>query len=105
MAIGWLVTTLVFLLAAYFMPGVHITSLWAALLAAVVLSIVNLFVKPILFILTLPINLMTLGLFTFVINALMIWLVSFIVAGFIIDGFSWALALALILAVVKSILH
>ena len=104
MLIRWLVVAVVFLVAAYFLPGIHVESFWTALFAVVVLSIVNLFIKPILIIVTLPINILTLGLFTFVINALMIWLVSAIVPGFVIDGFLWALALALIVTAVKRLI-
>ncbi len=100
---GWLVTAIVFLAAAYFLPGIHVENFWVALLAAIMLSIVNFFVKPVLLILTLPINILTLGLFTFVINALMILLVSAIVSGFVIDGFWWALILALIVSIVSSL--
>ena len=104
MLIRWLVVAVVFSVAAYFLPGIHVESFWTALFAVVVLSIVNLFIKPILIIVTLPINILTLGLFTFVINALMIWLVSAIVPGFVIDGFLWALALALIVTAVKRLI-
>jgi len=87
--------------SANVLPGIHVKSFWTALLAAIVLSIINFFVKPAFIILTLPINFLTLGLFTFLINALMIWLVSIIVSGFVIDGFVWAFILALIVTAVK----
>ena len=90
-----------FLVSANVLPGIHVKSFWTALLAAIVLSIINFFVKPAFIILTLPINFLTLGLFTFLINALMIWLVSIIVSGFVIDGFVWAFILALIVTAVK----
>ena len=88
-------------MSANVLPGIHVKSFWTALLAAIVLSIINFFVKPAFIILTLPINFLTLGLFTFLINALMIWLVSIIVSGFVIDGFVWAFILALIVTAVK----
>ncbi|KKS74816.1 MAG: hypothetical protein UV48_C0027G0008 [Candidatus Azambacteria bacterium GW2011_GWA2_42_9] len=99
--VRWLVIAIVFLASSYFLPGIHVKSFWTALIAAIVLSIINFFVKPVVIILTLPINFLTLGLFTFLINALMIWLVSAIVSGFVIDGFMWAFILALIVTVVK----
>jgi putative membrane protein len=95
---------LVFLGASYTLPGVHVKSFWVALLAAFVLGILNFTLKPLLLLITLPINFVTLGLFTFVINALMILLVSAVVSGFVIDGFLWALALALIISAVKFII-
>ena len=99
--VRWLVIAIVFLASSYFLPGIHVKSFWTALIAAIVLSIINFFVKPVVIILTLPINFLTLGLFTFLINALMIWLVSAIVSGFVIDGFMWAFILALIVTVGK----
>ena len=99
--IGWLITAAVFLLAAKFLPGIQVTSFWTALFAAIVLSALNLFLKPILLILTLPVNILTLGFFTFVINAGLILLVSSVISGFVVSGFLPALYLALIVAVVN----
>ncbi len=96
-----LITTIVFLAAAYVFPGIHVANFWAALVAALALIIVSFFIKPVLIVLTLPINFITLGLFTFVINASLILLVSLIVPGFTVDGFWWALLLAVILSVVR----
>ena len=93
----WLVFTLVFMAASYIFPGIHAASFWTALIAVIVLALVNIFVKPFVFLLTLPINILTLGLFTLVINALMIILVTYIVPGFTVDGFWWALLLSLLL--------
>lgn len=91
--------------AAYVLPGVHVTSFTAALIAALVLGIFNAVLKPILVILTLPITLITLGLFTFVINAILILLAARIVSGFTVDGFLWALILSLLLSLINSFLH
>lgn len=99
----WLIMALVFVGAAYFLPGIHVASFWSALLAAIVLSFVDLFVGTLLLILTLPINILTLGLFTWVINALVILIVSAIVPGFMIDGFVWALILALLITAVRRL--
>lgn len=91
---GWLLSS-----------GVHIPNLLTALVVAVVLGIINTLLKPVLLILTLPINLLTLGLFTFVLNALLIMLVSALVNDFVVDGFLWALAFSLVLSVVNMLLE
>jgi len=103
--VRWAVLALVFVILSKFLPGIQVASFRTAFWAAIVLSLVNLFIRPLLLILTLPANILTLGLFTFVINALMIWLVSAIVPGFVIAGFWWALAVALILTAVRIIIR
>ena len=103
--INWIISAIVIFGISYFLPGVHIANFTTALVAALVLGIINAFIKPLLVILTLPINLLTLGLFTFVINALLILLASSIVSGFVVDGFLWALIFSIILSVVNSIVH
>ena len=85
----WIVNAAALMLVAYLYPGVAVTSFMAALVAALVLGLVNAVVRPILVILTLPVTLLTLGLFLFVINALLFWFVSEVVHGFHVDGF-WA---------------
>lgn len=102
--ISWIVSTIAIIVTAYFLPGVHVSSLVAALVTAVILGIVNAVIKPLLILFTLPLTIVTLGLFTFVINALMILLVSAIVPGFKVDGFWWALAFSIILSIVNSVL-
>jgi putative membrane protein len=82
--------------------GVHVDSFWTAIIFALVLAILNVFAKPVFIILTLPVTLVTLGLFLFVINALMVLLASKIVDGFIIDNFWWALLFSLILSFIMS---
>ncbi len=91
----WLINALALLALAAILPGVVVSGFWSALIAALVLGLVNALVRPVLFILTLPITLLTLGLFTFVLNALMVWLVSSMVKGFDVMGFSSALLVAL----------
>lgn len=103
--INWLVSALVILSVAYILPGVHVVSFMTALVAALVLGVINAILKPILIILTLPINIVTLGLFTLVINALLILLATKIVPGFSVDGFWWALLFGIILSVVNSVLN
>ena len=91
------------MLTAYLLPGVHVQDYWAALLVAVLISLSNVIVKPILVIITIPITILTLGLFLLVINALIILLVEYFVDGFVVDGFWWALAFSLILSVFNSL--
>lgn len=103
--VHWLIYTLAILITAYLLPGVTLTGFAAALITALVLGLINAFIKPILIILTLPINILTLGLFTFVINALLILLVSAIVPGFIVTGFWPALGFSIVLAIIASALN
>lgn len=102
--VSWLVSALAILVTAYILPGVHIESFVTALATAVVLGIINSILKPILLLLTLPINILTLGLLTFVINALLVLLAAQIVPGFKVDGFWWALAFSIVLSLVTTIL-
>jgi putative membrane protein len=90
---------------SYVLSGVHIDTFVTALVLAVVLGLLNIFVKPLLIILTLPITIFTFGLFLFVINALIILLASKFVSGFRIDGFWWALLFSLLLSVLTSFLY
>ena len=100
----FLISGLAVLLAAYILPGVHVEHYGYALLVALVLAVVNFIVKPVLVLFTIPITVLTLGLFLLVINALMILLVDyFITPGFLVDGFWWALAFSLILSVLNSL--
>ncbi len=82
------------------MPGIEVASFYIALIAALVLGLANAVVRPLVFILTLPVNIITLGLFTFVINALMLWLTASVVPGFEIAGIVPAVMGAIILFVV-----
>lgn len=100
----WLTAAVAIGIAAYLIPGVEVT-LQGALIAAVVLAALNLFIRPILFILTLPINILTLGLFSLVINAALVLLASFVVPGFIVTGFWAAFLFALTLAVVNWVFN
>ncbi len=101
--VRFLLSGLAVLLAAYLLPGVDVDHYGYALLVAVVLSLVNIIVRPILVILTLPITVFTLGLFMLVINAVMILLVDYFIDGFQVDGFWWALGFSLILSILNSL--
>ncbi len=86
------------------LPGIHIENFWTAIVVVFVLAILNILVKPVLIILTLPITLLTFGLFLFVINALIILLAGKFIDGFIVDGFWWALIFSLLLSVLSSLI-
>ena len=100
--IRFLLSGLAVLLTAYLLPGVEVTNFGYALLVAAVLSLANAIVRPVLIIFTIPITVLTLGLFLLVINALMILLVDYFVPGFEVSGFWWALAFSLILSIFNS---
>ncbi|MDD2744988.1 MAG: phage holin family protein [Candidatus Gracilibacteria bacterium] len=102
--ISLVISALAVIVTAYLLPGVTVAGFIPALLVAIVLGVLNAFVKPILLFLTLPINIVTIGLFTFVINAIIIILVSKIVPGFKVDGFWWALLFSIILSVVNGLM-
>lgn len=93
----WIVSALSLLLVAYLIPGFEVSGFYAALIAALILGLVNAVIRPILIILTLPITILTLGLFTLVINALMLWFVASFIDGFAIAGFAAAFWGALVL--------
>lgn len=99
-----LMTAIVVFLLANFLPGMGVDSYWTAIIVAVVLGLLNLIVRPILVIFTLPITILTLGLFLLVINALMILLCDAIIGGFDVDGFWYALLFSLCLSIIQSIL-
>ena len=87
----WIINAAALVLVAYIYPGVSVDSFFAALVAALVLGLVNAVVRPILVLLTLPVTLLSLGLFLFVINALLFWQVAEMVKGFTVTGFGAAL--------------
>jgi putative membrane protein len=95
---------LVILVVSYLLPGVLLTGFVSALIVSLVLGLVNAFIKPFLVLITLPINILTLGLFTLVINALLIMLVSYLVPGFKVDGFWWALIFSVTLSITSWLL-
>ena len=97
----WLVSGLAIIITAYLLPGVRVTGFFAALITALILGLINAFIRPVLILLTLPLNILTLGLFTLVINALLILLAAAIVPGFSVQGFWWALIFGLVLAVIS----
>jgi putative membrane protein len=100
--IRFLLSGLAVLLTAYLLPGVDVSHFGYALLVAACISLANLLVRPVLIIFTIPITIITMGLFLLVINALIILMVDYFVPGFEVDGFWWALAFSLILSIFNS---
>jgi putative membrane protein len=99
-----LLTGLAALLVAYILPGAHIATFGTALLLALVLAILNAIVRPILILLTIPVTILTLGLFLIVIDTLIILLASALLGGFQVDGFLWALLFSVLLSLVSGII-
>lgn len=97
--------TLAVLLTTYLLPGVHVQSAFYAILVALLLSVLNLFIKPLLIFLTLPFTLITFGLFLLVINAGIILIADHLLHGFNVDGFWWALLFSMVLSILISWLH
>ena len=93
------------IVAAWLLPGIHITGPVPALVAGVILGFVNAIVRPVLFLLTLPFTLITLGLFIFVLNAICFGLTAWLVPGLSVDGFWWALLGALLVSIVSWMLN
>ena len=99
-----LLSSIAVIIASYLLPGVYVDDFITAVIIAVLLSLLNVTVKPLLIILTIPITVFTLGLFLLVINALIILLASSIVPGFVVDNFWWALIFSLLLSLINALL-
>ncbi len=99
--INWLLAALAIMVTAYLLPGVQLSGFVPALVTALALGLVNAIIKPVLLLLTLPLNILTLGLFTLVINAALVLLVSKLVSGFQVQSFWWALVFSVVLTVVN----
>lgn len=102
---NWIISSLSVIISSYINPGVYIDGIFVAFVVALILGIINVIIRPIVIFLTLPINILTLGLFTFVINGLLVLLVSFLVPGFEVDGFWWALFFSLSVTIITSALN
>lgn len=102
--IRWLINTVALLVTAALLGGVEVSGILAALVAAAGMGVVNAFIRPIFLILTLPLNLLTLGLFTFVLNGLMLLLVAALVPGFVLHGLGAAILGALLLSLISSLI-
>ena len=101
--VRWFINALALMLVAYLYSGVHVNNIFAALVAALVLGLVNAFVRPVLVFLTLPVTILTLGLFIFFINAFLFWFVTEIVNGFTVTGFMAAMIGSLMFSVISLV--
>jgi len=99
--IGWAINAASLLLLAWLIPAVHVTGFGAALIVALVLGLLNAVIRPVLIVLTLPVNLLTLGLFTFVINGFLFWLAARILEGFSVASFGWAILAAILYSLIS----
>jgi len=100
----WLINALALIAVAYLMPGVSVASFTTALVAALVLGLINAVVRPVLFLLTLPVTVLTLGLFIFVLNGLLFWFVGSFIQGFVVAGFWSGVFGAIIFSLISWIL-
>ena len=99
----WLLNIAALVITAALLPGFELT-VWGAIVGSVFLGIINAVIRPFIIVLTLPLNILTLGLFTFIINALMLWLTSVTIRGFDIHGFGWAILSALLLSIISFVI-
>lgn len=99
-----LLNSIVIFVGSYLVRGVQLKNYWTALGVAIVLAILNLLIRPFIVLLTLPINILTLGLFTLVINAWILMIADKMIDGFSLDGFGWAVLFGLIISVLNSLL-
>lgn len=100
-----LINSLAVFFTAYLLQGVHVKNFLTAVGVAIVLAIVNTLVKPLIILLTLPLTILTLGLFIIVINALMLMLVDALIDGMKIKSFGWAVIFSIVLSIVNGLLH
>lgn len=96
------INALIIYLLAWLLPGIAVESYWSAIIVAIVLGLLNVFLKPILIVLTIPVTIVTLGLFLVVINAFIIMLAGNFVDGFVVSSFWWALLFSVLMSVLNS---
>ncbi|MDJ1467346.1 phage holin family protein [Cytophagaceae bacterium DM2B3-1] len=99
-----IVATLAVIISSWLLPGVHVNGIVTAIIVAIVLGFLNAFVKPVLTFLTIPITIITLGLFLLVINVIIVYITDALIAGFRVDGFLWALIFSFVVSIVGAIL-
>ena len=102
--IRWLILTAAIMFTSYLIGGIHVSGISSAFFAAAILGILNAFLRPILIILTLPLNILTLGLFTLVINAFLLKMVSGVISGFQVEGFWPAVFGSLVISIINWLL-
>ena len=101
---GLIVNALSIFIVSYLLSGIYVDSIWTALIVALILSIFNVTLKPLLILLTIPITILTFGLFLVVINVIILMTVDYLLAGFGVDGFFWAIIFSVLVSIVNSIL-
>lgn len=99
-----LAATLAFLAASYLLPGFTVKDPMAAAIGGVALGLANALIRPLIILFTLPVTVLTLGLFLLVVNGLMLWLVTLVVPGIAVANFGWAIAAAVVIAIVNAVL-
>lgn len=99
----WVVSALAFLALSYVIPGISVASFWTALILALLWGLVGITIKPILLLLTLPFNILTFGIFTFILNGFLLWMLGGLIKGFEVHGFWVAVLGALFLSVISSL--
>ena len=103
--IGYLlINTVSIFVVSYILSGVHVDTFWTALIVAVVMAILNVTLKPLLFIITIPLTVITFGLFLLVLNVLVLYAAAYLIDGFGFDGFWWALLFSFLVSFVNSVL-
>ncbi len=105
LVLRWLVLTVAILAASYLIEGIHVAGFFSAFFAAAVLGVLNAFLRPVLILLTLPVNVLTFGLFTFIINAVLLLMVSGVISGFEVRGFWTAVFGSLVVSIVSWLLN
>lgn len=104
LAIRWLCNAAAIMMSAFVLPGIEINGFWTAVWLALAWGLINAFIKPILIILTLPINILTLGLFTLIINGLIVWLAAWLVGDIMIANFWWAILFSVVVTIFNAVL-
>lgn len=99
--VRWICFALALIFTAWLIPGIEVSSFWSAMLACVIIALINAFIKPLIQLITLPLNILTIGLFTFVINALLLMLAGWIAPGLEVEGFLSALLGSVVLSLLS----
>ncbi len=103
--IKWVINSIALGISVMIVKGLHVESVFSLIAASLVIGLLNAFIRPFLILLTLPINILTLGLFTLIINAMLFYLASYIVKGFVVESFFSALAGSIIMSIIGLILN
>lgn len=103
--IRFLISTIAIYVAGAILPGVDVSNIWTALVMAVILSLLNMFVRPVLVVLSLPVTILTLGLFLLVINGLMVYVAEWIIPGFELANFGYAILYSIVISIIQYLLE